>query len=1077
MRAVHPCLAGLAAAGIGLIAVPAWSAARSPQPPRTLADLAPAAVEIRREPAADAEANAALAMDSYRRFLALPDTDPAMRAEALRRLADLSLEGGEGGQLDDTAAQPELGGAEAIRLYSDLLQAYPDYPRNDRVMYQLARAWEISGQPEQALATLDEITRRHPASDAMAEVQFRRGELLFSARRYREAEQAYAQVASRGAGEFYQQALYKQGWSLFKLSLHDESLAVFARLLDAQLLDAGSRSGFRPLDTLARADHELVDDTLRAASVMLADLDGVASLGRLVDRLGAPAWSPLLFAALGDLYVSKQRYQDAAATYRAFVARDPRNESSPLLSTRAIEAYGQGGFAQLVLEGKREYVDNYNLGSAFWDGRDPADYPQVVGQTRTHLMDLAAWYHAQAQASGEPAQFLEAARWYRLRLASFPDDAEAAQVNYRLANALFEGGRFGEAVTEYERSAYAYAPGPDSARAGYAALDAYARQEPLLPEAERAQWKLRAIESGVRFSQAFPEHADATGVLVRAAQDLYTMHELARAVEVAGVLLAHQPPADAAQRRIAHSVAGQAHFDLGDYALAESDWQQAGVLAVDAAERARLADQVAVAVYRQAEARRDAGDLQEAAQQFLRVAAAAPGTAVVETARYDAAAAYISLEQWPRAIEVLEAFQRDYPESANHGEATQKLAVAYMNAGRAHDAAMQFEQVAADPGQSPQVRREALSLAAAQYDQVQDRGRVQALLEVLVQEFPEPVAERIEDRQRLADFAREAGDVAGEQRWLRQIVAADAAAGAARTARTRYLAALASLALAEPARDAFRAVALRIPLDRSLAAKRTALADAMNAYRDAAAYDVAEVTTRARFEMAELYRRLAEDLMTSERPRDLAGDELEQYDLLLEEQALPFEEQAIEAHEANARHALAGLYDEGVRASYVALAGLLPARFGKTELVPDYLPAAGQDGTAAQAHGRGVMHLAEGRPEEAEAAFAEALALEPGNAASLVALGVARRRRGDFTGALQAYQSALAVDPDQAAAWRDMAVLQDLYMGDPAAALAGFERYQALTGEQRPVTSWIADVKQRAGVAVGAPATTGEEIQ
>jgi hypothetical protein len=36
--------------------------------------------------------------------------------------------------------------------------------------------------------------------------------------------------------------------------------------------------------------------------------------------------------------------------------------------------------------------------------------------------------------------------------------------------------------------------------------------------------------------------------------------------------------------------------------------------------------------------------------------------------------------------------------------------------------------------------------------------------------------------------------------------------------------------------------------------------------------------------------------MASERPKSLKGEELEQYDLLLEEQATPFEEQSIKLH-------------------------------------------------------------------------------------------------------------------------------------------------------------------------------------
>ena len=62
---------------------------------------------------------------------------------------------------------------------------------------------------------------------------------------------------------------------------------------------------------------------------------------------------------------------------------------------------------------------------------------------------------------------------------------------------------------------------------------------------------------------------------------------------------------------------------------------------------------------------------------------------------------------------------------------------------------------------------------------------------------------------------------------------------------------------------------------------------------------MSEVTTAATFESAELYRQLAKDLMASERPNNLSKDELEQYNVLLEEQAFPFEEKSIKLHEVN----------------------------------------------------------------------------------------------------------------------------------------------------------------------------------
>jgi len=59
-------------------------------------------------------------------------------------------------------------------------------------------------------------------------------------------------------------------------------------------------------------------------------------------------------------------------------------------------------------------------------------------------------------------------------LESFPKEADSASVNYQLADLLLENKDFGEAAKQYERTAYGYAPHPQSAAAGYAAIYAYA---------------------------------------------------------------------------------------------------------------------------------------------------------------------------------------------------------------------------------------------------------------------------------------------------------------------------------------------------------------------------------------------------------------------------------------------------------------------------------------------------------------------------------------------------------------------------------------------------------------------------
>jgi tetratricopeptide (TPR) repeat protein len=108
-----------------------------------------------------------------------------------------------------------------------------------------------------------------------------------------------------------------------------------------------------------------------------------------------------------------------------------------------------------------------------------------------------------------------------------------------------------------------------------------------------------------------------------------------------------------------------------------------------------------------------------------------------------------------------------------------------------------------------------------------------------------------------------------------------------------------------------------------------------------------------------------------------------------------------------------------------------------------------------------------GKLEEAQGVLEEAVTLEPQNAAANTQLGIVYRMRGQFAPAERAYQAALAADPTYANAHYDLGVLYDLYLQRPADALAHYEQYQTLAGEDEQVKKWIADLSRRSGESNG----------
>jgi hypothetical protein len=206
-----------------------------------------------------------------------------------------------------------------------------------------------------------------------------------------------------------------------------------------------------------------------------------------------------------------------------------------------------------------------------------------------------------------------------------------------------------------------------------------------------------------------------------------------------------------------------------------------------------------------------------------------------------------------------------------------------------------------------------------------------AAYERFVKQYPTPLEPAMEARFRLASLYKKGGQSAKYLAWTREIVVADRQGGNGRTDRTRYLGATSALVLIEPLEESYRQVRLVEPLKKNLKLKKQRMQTLLDEYGRVVDYGVAEVATAAAYRTAELYSDFGRALIKSQRPKGLSRDELEQYNVLLEEQAYPFEEKAIEVHEINARRVSKGIYDEWVKKSFTALSTLRPVRYAKTE--------------------------------------------------------------------------------------------------------------------------------------------------
>jgi Flp pilus assembly protein TadD len=124
----------------------------------------------------------------------------------------------------------------------------------------------------------------------------------------------------------------------------------------------------------------------------------------------------------------------------------------------------------------------------------------------------------------------------------------------------------------------------------------------------------------------------------------------------------------------------------------------------------------------------------------------------------------------------------------------------------------------------------------------------------------------------------------------------------------------------------------------------------------------------------------------------------------------------------------------------------------------------------------GILYRKHGELAKSDQALHAAVQRDANDAEGWSELGVTLRLEGKFHEAAEAYNRAISANPNFAPAYRNLAIVLDLYLGDTTAALAAMEHYQALAADDKAVTGWIADLKQRASKNAAAPATAAPPV-
>lgn len=871
---------------------------------------------------------------AYEDYLKFASKEDNSRLDAINRLAELEFElsnksqkenenlnQGNDEDLDDSLYNARLN--KTIELLSTSLKDYPKAKGNDKILYQLAKAYDHKTDSINSEKTLLTLVKKHPKSPFYIESQFRLAEIFFSKRNYIKAEDTYTDIiGSRKDNVFYEKALFKRGWARFKQEYYLEAVDDY--------LEAVKYHNFDDYNELKKAQLDQFNEYFRAIGLSFSYLGGAEPLNNYFKTNPSFRYIYYSYSHVSDIYLKQQRYSDAAKTLEFFMVNNKNSNKLPLSQLKIIDVWKKGGFAKKAAEKIENLYSKYNPNHKFWLNKNESEktYKKVSAQLKENILLASSYYHKLYQEKPKKTHFEQAQIWYERYLKHYKSYARKDDIYYQYGSLLAKNRLYDKALKLYEFAAY----DGNLILNKKAAYSTIVISDKIYNKSKSGAAKKKILNKHIKYAtlytQLYSNNKRSPQIILHAAELAFQTKQYKKAIVLAESIPDKINSTTSIKAKIIKS---HSYFNLLEFANAEAAYFSVlsnGGLGKNL--KRKLTDKLALSIYKQAEISVSDGKLSDAIDHYTRISDIAPSSSISSTGYYDAIALSMKNKLWDVSIQKIKSFQRLFPQSKYSRDVTKKLSIAYLKSNQGIKAAHEFEKISGFE-KNKDIKIAALWQAAELYEDRNDILGAIRTYEKYSAKYKKPFPQYMESMKKLTDLYKKTSNSKKTSRWYKEIIKADKKTiNKYKTDRTRYITSFASLSLAKSEHLRFSKQQLIIPLKLTLRKKKYAMQKAVKYYGQASKHGVAETATESTHAIADIYKNFSKDLLSSQRPKNLKGEELEQYVILLEDKAFPFEDKAIEFYEANMSHIKDGVYDKWVKQSHIQLKELFPTRYKRT---------------------------------------------------------------------------------------------------------------------------------------------------
>lgn len=673
---------------------------------------------------------------------------------------DQLLEQWDSSERDSTLTEPVKDFNTSLSLYQRIIEQFPHSELVDDAYYNKGFILEEKGAIDSALAIYRSLISEFQDSRYVPDALMRIGEYYFNPPR-NDIDQAidyYKQILAFKDSPKYDEALYRLGWSYYRLSKFPEAVSYFTLLADdidrAKIIDPSQRF----------SNPTLRDESLEYIGISFLDYGGTAGAVRYLNNIGGREYGFEILKKIGDVYMyEKEMYDEAIEAYETLLKMSADHAQAPEIQEKIVLCYRHKKDDMRAYVSREKLFNEYKPGSPWWQKHGNEKLRDKAYQiTERALRDNVNLLFQRAETNRDYDLYLQAVNDSRKYLKAFPADSMAPLIHWNMA--LTMDARLGQndqAFEEYMKvcdlywnskyqkfaSENAIALAKDAAELDTArkVIEQISDQKVLEKEGgilsvleyrrmELTDSEKRLIRAYNNYIKLYPHAPETATILANAGAIYYNNNQFGEALRYFNTIVKH--------------FADNKDIDYVKYTIMESyfgkhDFKSAEIVARRLKNTENLSPELSLkaqkrlaeSIFLAAQTLSDSADHLQAGNEYLRVSREVPNSEFADLSLFNAALEYDKAKEYSRAVETYSYLIETRGNSKYVLDAMNNLAIDYGELSEPKNAALTYERLAGMAKNSDQTH-DALynsSLYFVKAEEWEDAIRINS---IFVERFP-----------------------------------------------------------------------------------------------------------------------------------------------------------------------------------------------------------------------------------------------------------------------------------------------------------------------------------------------------